>query len=892
VILKKRLLAFAAATMVATPAIVPVTPAHAQVPALLPNKDAVPTAQAMAIDGDWRVNTIGKVIRIDRGRAYAVEGWTHAFVFKVQPDMVTIRNISQTGDDEYVGDDLPLMGKVTMKVVSPDRIEASVPGLFGPVRYTLTRVSGSGYEAPTNPPVFVETGPSSAEQQDDGDGRYATVDAGQPKSANYVSLAEVFGELRPVERTFRGCEIPDNANQLMAAVGPASDPRDRITGRQFAPVAGSGSAGALPDEGDACWTRLDGVWVENKDVNFDTSRNDGSAWDVDGTALTGLLHGNYTSRDTLFIAPGDSENELWVMSGVNDVSFTRFVSSDDQTVAGLIGNTQDRKVYQAETRNGLGSTLTLDYTAGGDLRMRLGNRQFLRPTPLVESDLSIDDVFVIQYQTDNFAANLKGYDVLTQDPFLLMNNEKSEVFARRGRDEYRIQEKYAVPLGFTLRNELLQGNVYRRTTVSSESELQNANSSGFGVNANYSASGAVNSALALVPGAGQVADTGFSVGYSSTKSSMATMRQNNTLAQVVGYSRAKSYAIIAEHADSKLSSDFLTAIGDAKDEGNYRQLIDRFGTHYAYAVTYGASAKMTQDISTEAFSQALIEEQGNRFEAEARVVGSSIGGFNEGMSSVGNRTAGEIGNEGGRFVAVGGNGSWDSGGYSRGDRVAPILLDLRPLDELLNPINFPDQPEVYTRVRAELAQAINGYLAGQTRPLSNERLISKVTWTPAPVEPEPDPEKVEPIEEWLVYVRHIDCTKPGPGTTNGASGSVTISATGPRSDFAPQKQLKVDCKWKESKRSTYSYGGGGNIPGLLRLRGTRAEMKQYRLNFDFSWQYDGAVRGKNRTDKRSLNSTPMQGSGLAPDKSHTTTWVIGPNGRPQLKLYLRVKRIK
>ncbi|MEP5938278.1 MAG: MAC/perforin domain-containing protein [Erythrobacter sp.] len=887
---KKHLLAFAAVTMIAGPAIAPVEPAQAQVPAMLPNKDAVPTAEAMAIDGDWRVNTIGKVIRIEGGRAYAVEGWTHAFVFRVQPDMVTIRNINQTGDDEYVGDDLPLMGKVTMKVVSPDRIEASVPGLFGPVRYTLTRVASSGNEAPRNPPMFVQAGPAPDQSQDDD--RYSAGDAQSPKSESYASLDEAFGELRPVDRTFRGCEIPDNADQLLALAESGPNPRDRITDRQFAPVATPEVAAGLPDEGDACWTRIDGVWVQNREVNFDTSRNDGSAWNVEGTALSGLLHGNYTSRDTLFIAPGESDNELWVMSGVNDVSFTRFVSSDDQTVAGLIGNTQDRKVYQAETRNDLGSTLTLDYTAGGDLRMRLGNRQFLRPEPLVESDLSIDDVFVIQYQTDNFAANLKGYNVLTQDPFLLMNNYNGEVFARRGRDEYRIQEKYAVPLGFTLRNDTLQGNVYRRTSVSSETELQNANSSSFGINAVYSVSGAVNSVLAFVPGTGQVADTGYSVGYSSTKSSMATMRQSNTMAQVVGYSRAKSYAIIAEHADTKLSSDFLTAIGDAKDEGNYRQLIERFGTHYAYAVTYGASAKMTRDISTEVFSQALTETEGNRFEAEAQVVGSSIGGFNEGMGSVGRRTSGEIGNEGGRFVAVGGNGSWDSGGYSRGDRVAPILLDLRPLDELLNPINFPDQPEVYTRVRAELAQAINGYLVGQIRPLSNERLISKVTWTPAPVEPEPEPEKIEPIEEWHIYVRQMTCTKPGPGTTNSASGNVTISATGHKPGFAQQKMLQVGCKWKKTNKSTYDYAITDNTPGLLVLRGKRAQMKQYRLNFDFSWQYNGAARGKNRTDKRSLNSTPMQGSGLAPDRSHTTTWVIGPNGRPELKLYLRVKRIK
>ena len=47
--------------------------AQAQIAAFLPNKDAVPISKAMAIDGDWRINTIGKVIRIEGGRAYAVE---------------------------------------------------------------------------------------------------------------------------------------------------------------------------------------------------------------------------------------------------------------------------------------------------------------------------------------------------------------------------------------------------------------------------------------------------------------------------------------------------------------------------------------------------------------------------------------------------------------------------------------------------------------------------------------------------------------------------------------------------------------------------------------------------------------------------------------------------
>lgn len=877
------------AALMAGTALAPAEPANAQIRAFLPNKETVAETEPMEIDGDWRVNTIGKVIRIERGRAYAVEGWTHAFVLRVQPDMVTIRNIQQTGDKEYVGDDLPMMGRVTLQHVEPDRIEASVPGLFGLTRYTLTRVAGSGHsdgnDAAGEPPPMFATfdGP-----EDGKPGHSPAPDRGPAPS--YTSLAEAFGEPRPIAETFRGCEIPAKAVRELSASTPPPTPRDRVTGRQFAPVADSDP---MPDLDAECWTRLDGVWVENREPIFNTALNDGSEWEVENTPLAGLLHGNYTTPETLFVAPGDDpENELFVMSGTNGMQFARYVSADGTGIADLIGTTGVSKVFEPVGDVSYGDRLTIDYTAGGDLRIRLGERQFLRPPPAVSNDLSMDDAFVIQFQTDNFAANLKGYNVLTQDPFFLMDNDLGEVFARRDREDYRIQEKYAVPFGFTLRNELLQGNVYRRTIVSSEKQIQETTGSAFGLNANLSVSGAMNSVLSFLPGGGEIADTGLSVGQQSTRETMRAMRNSRSVAQVVGYSRAKSYAIVAEHADLKLSDDFLTAVVDAKHDGDFGALIRRFGTHYAYAVTYGANAKMTQDISEEAFQTVLAETEGDHREAEARYLGSSIGGFDESMRSGVDETSGQIGNEGGRFVAVGGNGSWDSGGYARGDRVAPILLDLRPLDELLNPINFPDQPDIYTRVRAELAQSINRYLAGQARPLSNERLISKVTYVPLPPEPEPLVEEGPPIEEWHVYVRRITCLKPGIGTTNAAFGDISISAVGPTNGFAQSKELRVKCERKSAGSKTYSYRISPNTPGLMILRGTREQMNQYLLNFDFNWRYQGAVRGKGRNDQRSLNTTPLQTGRLSVGQSDTTKWVIGPKGRPEVTLYLRVKRIK
>ena len=874
--LKKGLIAIAAATMMAGTALTPVEPVHAQIPAFLPDKAAVPAGQPMEIDGDWRVDTIGKVIRIDRGRAYAVEGWTHAFVLQVQPDMVTIRNIQQTNDDEYVGDDLPMMGRVTLRHVSHDRIEASVPGLLGPARYTLSRVADSQFSTSEGLPAFAEPlgsgeGPSSPTRR-------------------FSSLDEAFGQPRPVAETFRGCPIPKQPRQQqLSAETPPSTPRDRITGRQFAPVASEDDSPVSADGDTACWTRLDGVWTENREPVFDTSQNDGTEWDVRGLDIAGLLHGNYTTPETLFVAPGDDPgNEIWIMSGTNDVRYWRYVSSDGSSIADIIAQPGLTKTFEADGNSPYGSQIAVDMTAGDELRLRIGRRQFVRPDTAANSEVAIDDVFAIDKQTDNFAASLRGYNVLTQNPFLLINNDLGEIFARRGPDEYRFQEKYSVPFGFTLKNEVIQGSVYRQTLAASESEMQSTFSTGFGVNAKISASGAVNSVLAFVPGTGTVADTGFSAGFQSTNETMTAMRQSKSVGQVVGYSRAKSYAIVLDHANAKLSGDFITAITDAQREGDYRYLIQRFGTHYPYAVTYGSSAKMWKDISQEAFSSALGTSEGNRAEAEIQVVGSGISGFQESKSEVRDSTGGQLSNDNGRFIAVGGNGSFDSGGFSRGDRVAPILLDLRPLDELLNPINFPDQPDIYTRVRSELGQAINGYLAGQARPLSNERLISNVAWSPPP--PDDEPEAVEPIEEWHVYVRHMKCNKTHIGTTVEAEGTIRILATGPRSNFAKEKTLKVRCELKKKHSETYDYRVAENEPGLLILRGTRAEIQQYRLKFDFNWSYNAKrIDGKPRLESRELNNTPMQRSGLPVDDSHTTNWTFRNGKQPEVTLSLRVK---
>ena len=112
-----------------------------QMNAFLPNKAAVVASEPTAIDGIWTISSIGKKIRIEGGRAYAVDGWLHAFTLKVQPDMVVVKNITATGRGKFAGDDLPLMAKVTYEIQPSAQLSVLASTLTGPVRFALIPVS-------------------------------------------------------------------------------------------------------------------------------------------------------------------------------------------------------------------------------------------------------------------------------------------------------------------------------------------------------------------------------------------------------------------------------------------------------------------------------------------------------------------------------------------------------------------------------------------------------------------------------------------------------------------------------------------------------------------------------------------------------------------------------
>jgi hypothetical protein len=111
-----------------------------QIPAFLPDKYSVQRSDPLAIDGVWMISALRKKIRIEQGRAYAMDPWLHLFVLKIQPDMVVMQNFRRTGNGEYAADDLPLMGPAVLRLNGEGNLDVSVQGSLGPAKYGLVRL--------------------------------------------------------------------------------------------------------------------------------------------------------------------------------------------------------------------------------------------------------------------------------------------------------------------------------------------------------------------------------------------------------------------------------------------------------------------------------------------------------------------------------------------------------------------------------------------------------------------------------------------------------------------------------------------------------------------------------------------------------------------------------
>lgn len=109
--------------------------------AALPGRYAVDLAQPLPIDGIWRISTNDKRLRIERGRAFAVDGWNHALLFRVEPDQVTMVNMREGEAGVYLGRDILLNGDARMTVRADGNLDVKVATFPFPIEFVLIRVA-------------------------------------------------------------------------------------------------------------------------------------------------------------------------------------------------------------------------------------------------------------------------------------------------------------------------------------------------------------------------------------------------------------------------------------------------------------------------------------------------------------------------------------------------------------------------------------------------------------------------------------------------------------------------------------------------------------------------------------------------------------------------------
>ncbi len=107
--------------------------------AALPDRYGVDIGPRQPIDGIWRISTNDKRLRIERGRAFAVDGWNHALLFRVEPEQVTMVDIRRDEDGAYLGRDILLNGDAKMTLRDDGNLDVTVGTFPFPVSFVLIR---------------------------------------------------------------------------------------------------------------------------------------------------------------------------------------------------------------------------------------------------------------------------------------------------------------------------------------------------------------------------------------------------------------------------------------------------------------------------------------------------------------------------------------------------------------------------------------------------------------------------------------------------------------------------------------------------------------------------------------------------------------------------------
>lgn len=313
------------------------------------------------------------------------------------------------------------------------------------------------------------------------------------------------------------------------------------------------------------------------------------------------------------------------------------------------------------------------------------------------SELTFSHIFANEAETPFDQAPFVGWDLTQIDPRSLQGTDPlcHNIFAYPADSSHAYHKsewgkQKTVPNGVMFVSSIHSDSLTRTDFASTEKDIQSSWTTSFGAKLG-------------------MGETTLFKSNNTFRNSIET-KLTKAASSTVSLFTIESHVLFADLPRVTFEDAFVrdvSALLQATNNTAYSQFIKKYGTHYAYAITYGARAYSEMFFSKEATMDAISRgksmdlEVGGAFEG---ITGSANVQVSEDTSTTLSK---EINAQTQHIVTEGGDAS--TGGHlSVGHSPVPILMDLRPLTSLLNPVFFTD-PRIFTEVRPKLEKAMVDY---------------------------------------------------------------------------------------------------------------------------------------------------------------------------------------
>lgn len=530
--------------------------------------------------------------------------------------------------------------------------------------------------------------------------------------------------------------LPDKA--LPALPDKSASPSEKAQAEKTAPPAPAGASHGGPDPFESAdlpagttsspiatqtpeGVAIEGVWF---DADFKLEKNV-KGFDAKGdvTQLNGenagdeqIVNGNYTTPTVYrFVSrPGGTNKyvvRLYVETPDGALIENEYVSTDGKTYAAVKGvGSPPFDSFEYDTRVEGKKTLRTLYT-----KLRGASGPQLYPSQRPDADVVYEGTkedqrspFLIAHNLPTKQFNFSGYDIGSVDALDLTSHSKGVIFDENvSATDYAERGNYVVPYGLSYVVDGHEATVFSEHEIGSQKEHQTSVSQSVGASA----------------GKKEIGKLGVKVGWSNTSGKSDSSTQMSSY----GISRVNKYALVVDHANMSLNPRFRQAVTDLKDGRlSFENFISRFGTHYPYAVTYGAMATTEYRFDGSEYAEWTAKSLDVSVELKAKIRGVDTKTAYEYKSSDESRQGASQSNGVKRYKAIGGSGGWDEGHFSAAEgKEVPVLVDLRPIWRLLSPVHFTD-PAIFVKTRKDLQAKVDAYIASLPDPDSRD--FRPVVW--------------------------------------------------------------------------------------------------------------------------------------------------------------------